>query len=151
MGGLVQGGDGEFYGATVSGGARSESGTLFKITPTGSLTTLYAFPGGAGGADPRAALVQGTDGYFYGTAQDGTWGSVVFRLSSSGNVTNLWSPASGQGPCYLAASLVQGNDGCIYGTSFLGGPRGIDGGKRGTVFRICVGSESTQARGSADR
>ena len=40
--GLVQGSDGNFYGTTIAGGANSE-GTVFKITPSGTLTTLYSF------------------------------------------------------------------------------------------------------------
>jgi uncharacterized repeat protein (TIGR03803 family) len=38
-GGLVQGTDGNFDGTTAFGG----SGTVFKITPSGTLTTLYSF------------------------------------------------------------------------------------------------------------
>ena len=44
----VQGTDGDLYGATPAGGAYGSvsaytGGTIFKITPTGSLTTLYNF------------------------------------------------------------------------------------------------------------
>jgi uncharacterized repeat protein (TIGR03803 family) len=81
---LVQGTDGNFYGTTYSGGPGSY-GTIFKITPAGTLTTLYAFNGtnGGGGRYPGAALVQATDGNFYGTtylAAPGQ-GGTVFKLS----------------------------------------------------------------------
>ena len=61
----MQGSDGNFYGTTSDGGANS-GGTVFKITPGGTLTTLYSFAG-SDGADPYAGLVQGSDGNFYGT------------------------------------------------------------------------------------
>ena len=74
-----------FYGTTALGGAHY-LGTLFKITPAGSLTTLYSLSGSPGeGASPVSALVQGSDGNFYGTtALGGThyWGTV-FKYSLS--------------------------------------------------------------------
>ena len=41
---LVEGTDGNFYGVTTAGGAKGY-GTVFKITPTGTLTTLHTFTG----------------------------------------------------------------------------------------------------------
>lgn len=64
---LVEGADGNFYGTTPSGGPLN-NGTIFKITPAGVLTTLYAFSGGSDGSAPLASLVLGSDGNFYGTA-----------------------------------------------------------------------------------
>jgi uncharacterized repeat protein (TIGR03803 family) len=96
--GLIQATDGNFYG-TTSGGANSNAvcdsgpgcGTVFKITPTGTFTTLYSFcplANCADGANPYAAPVQGTDGNLYGTTGGGGTGScptygcgTVFSLS----------------------------------------------------------------------
>src|SRR5580658_10701602 len=67
--GLVQGKDGSLYGTTEGGGA-NDGGTVFKLTPSGTLTTLYSFCSQASCADgkqPYAGLVQATDGNFYGT------------------------------------------------------------------------------------
>ena len=64
--GLVQGSDGNFYGTTYGGGTNG-AGTVFKISTNGALTSLYSFTGGNDGANPYAGLVQGSDGYFYGT------------------------------------------------------------------------------------
>jgi uncharacterized repeat protein (TIGR03803 family) len=59
--GLVQGSDGSFYGTAAYAGT-SGYGTVFKISPSGGpLTWVYSFTGGADGAVPAAALVQGTD------------------------------------------------------------------------------------------
>jgi uncharacterized repeat protein (TIGR03803 family) len=58
---LIQGMDGSFYGTTIFGGT-NDAGVVFKITPAGTLTTLWQFSGGADGSEPVAALVQGSDG-----------------------------------------------------------------------------------------
>ena len=41
--------------------------TVFRMTPNGTMTVLHAFTGGADGGNPQAALIQATDGNFYGT------------------------------------------------------------------------------------
>src|SRR2546430_187106 len=69
--GLIQAADGSFYGTTSQGGA-SNAGTVFQLTPAGTLTVLYAFTGGStDGAAPYAGLIQATDGNFYGTTVNG--------------------------------------------------------------------------------
>lgn len=86
---LIQATDGNFYGATVDGGANcapSGCGTVVKITPSGTLTTLYNFcsqNGCSDGYSPLAGLIQASDGNFYGTTQYGgsdAYGTV-FSLS----------------------------------------------------------------------
>src|ERR1039458_9220547 len=71
--GLVQGSDGNFYGTTLQGGTntncRDGCGTVFRISPSGSNTTLYSFAGSPNdGNYPGGVLVQGSDGNFYGTS-----------------------------------------------------------------------------------
>jgi len=71
---LIQGTDGEFYGTTSTGGAHNNDGTVFKITSSGKLTTLYNFCAQAScadGANPWAGLIQASDGNFYGTTNGG--------------------------------------------------------------------------------
>ncbi len=80
-GGLIRGQDGHFYGTTGGGGAGGAAGTVFRMTPDGQLTTLAWF-NGFNGANPVGSLVQGPDGYFYGsTANGGAFGyGAIFRL-----------------------------------------------------------------------
>ena len=134
--GLVQGIDSNFYGTTYgSGSGPSAYGTVFRISPGGSLTTLWSFTGGNDGASPWAALVQGSDSNFYGTASDGgaNGNGTVFRISPSGGLTTLWSFTGGNDGANPLAGLVQGSDGNFYGTTYGSGsgPSGY-----GTVFRI---------------
>ncbi len=128
---LVQGKNGSLYGTTTYGGT-SGNGTIFKVTPTGTLTTIYNFANTPDGANPDAGLVLGTDGKFYGTTyQGGTSGlGTVFKITSLGTFTSLHSftGADGQGP---EAALVQGSNGNYYGTTAGGGASNL-----GTVFKI---------------
>ncbi|MGA8493565.1 MAG: choice-of-anchor tandem repeat GloVer-containing protein [Terriglobales bacterium] len=53
---LMQATDGNFYGSTQSGGTNLYDGTVFKITPSGTLTTLHNFSG-ADGSVPEGVMV----------------------------------------------------------------------------------------------
>ena len=67
--GLIQGSDGNLYGVTGGGGSAGGYGTIFKITTTGTLTTLHSLDL-MDGSGPEG-LVQATDGDFYGTTNSG--------------------------------------------------------------------------------
>src|SRR5208282_489012 len=132
-GALVQGTDGNLYGTTINGGANGpNTGTVFRITPGGTLTTLYNFcsqSGCADGSNPDwgAALVQGTDGNFYGTTEDRggqqTYeNGTIFKITPSGTLTTLYTFAEGQGS--PQSSLIQATDGNLYGTVVVGGANG---------------------------
>lgn len=143
--GLIQGADGNFYGTTTGG---LLTGTVFRITKEGTLTTVYTFcskPNCADGANPYAGLVEATDGNFYGTTWDGgaSGYGTVFKISREGALTTLYSFCA-QGNCTDGANpragLLQATDGNLYGTTYAGGamgncPYGPEGGC-GTVFRL---------------
>jgi uncharacterized repeat protein (TIGR03803 family) len=76
------GSDGNFYGTCYRGGANGD-GTIFRISPAGSLTNLHTFTGGVEGAFPQGPVVQGSDGNFYGATVNGGTNNhgTVFRLS----------------------------------------------------------------------
>jgi uncharacterized repeat protein (TIGR03803 family) len=140
-GALVQGHDGNFYGTTAQGGSANcpnGCGTVFKISPSGTLTTLHTFSGADGG-QPYGNLVQAADGTFYGTTSfvPGT----VFRITSTGIFTTLYNFCS-QPNCADGdqpdGGLVQAADGNFYGTTLFGGTTGA-----GTIFKITPGGALT--------
>jgi uncharacterized repeat protein (TIGR03803 family) len=97
--GLVQGSDGNFYG-TTQGDGLYHSGTVFKLTTNGELTTLHAFgevTDSLGhpldGWFPYGTLIQASDGLFYGvTSAGGAYDAgVVFSISTNGAFTGLYS------------------------------------------------------------
>ncbi len=137
--GLVQGTDGNFYGTTSSDGPiNGVAGTVFQITPSGTLTTLHSFCSQnncADGYSPVAGLIQGSDGNFYGTTKDGggAGGSgTVFQITSAGTLTTLHSFAGSDGAT-PEAGLVQAPDGTLYGTTEAGGDNNY-----GTVFSLTL-------------
>ncbi|HZM11782.1 MAG TPA: choice-of-anchor tandem repeat GloVer-containing protein [Candidatus Limnocylindrales bacterium] len=79
---LVQATDGNFYG-TVVGGGQNGIGAVYKVTPSGSLTTLYSFHN-SDGSEPFGGLIQARDGNLYGTTNQGgrSGYGTVFRLGA---------------------------------------------------------------------
>ena len=151
---LIQGVDGSLYGTTYSGGSfgincAAGCGTVFKITPAGTLTTVHLFDY-TNGAYPFAALAQGSDGNFYGTTTAGgaNGHGTVFQLTPAGVFTPLYSFCS-QPNCADGATpyagLVQATDGNFYGTTSEGGMGGgaCGSGGCGTVFRITTAGALT--------
>jgi uncharacterized repeat protein (TIGR03803 family) len=144
---LVLGADGNFYGANSGIGT---SGSIFKIAPDGTFTTLYSFSATGGtdetngdGANPYGRLTRGSDGNFYGTTRlGGAYGSgTVFQITPAGALTSLYSfgaigtaagtPGQNLDGLFPVAGLIQGTDGNFYGGTTSGGQNGI-----GTLFKI---------------
>lgn len=141
IGGVVQASNGDFYGTTAYGGTNGD-GTVFKITPAGTLTTLYSFCSQALCADggiPQAGLVQATDGNFYGvTTSFGSNGSgTLFRITPAGNLKVLHTFCS-EANCADGNSAtgapMQATNGNLYGTTDGGGTSGV-----GTIYRWSTG------------
>jgi uncharacterized repeat protein (TIGR03803 family) len=130
LSGLVQGSDGNFYGTTLYGGAHN-IGLVYKITPSGTVTQLYSFTGGADGYKPAAPLLQGSDGNFYGSTVQGGVGAngsgsngTVFRITPGGALTTLYAFTDGPDGAFPVNGMVQAADGNIYGTTDSGGGNG---------------------------
>jgi len=136
---LALGIDGNFYGVTFNGGTSMALdplgfgyGTVFKVTPSGVLTTLVNFDGTNGGK-PVIGLTPSLDGNFVGTTQFGTTyangSGTLFEITPAGVLTTLASfpESAGTNP---GGGVVQGGDGNFYGTTSYGP------GNDGTIFKI---------------
>lgn len=138
-GGLVQSPNGYFYGTTFEGGA-NDGGSVFKISPTGELHTLYNFCAQTDctDGDGPSALVQAGNGDFYGvTYSGGTYtGGTVFKITSTGTLTTLYNFCS-QSNCsdgaYPEAALIQAANGDLYGSTTSYGPNFY-----GTIFKMTL-------------
>jgi uncharacterized repeat protein (TIGR03803 family) len=133
---LVLATDGNFYGTTVAGGTDgsfpNNYGTIFKMTPGGVITVVFNFEYGD---SAPSALIQGTDGNFYGTTKFGTaaGGGTIFQFNpSTGTLTTLYEftgiSFDGGAP---RGGLLQGADGNLYGTTSGGGKY-----HNGTIFVV---------------
>lgn len=141
---LVQAADGDFYGATVSGGAQSYNrGTVFRVTAKGAITTLHSFCSATNCSDgywPQAGLIQATDGNFYGTAEVGgvNGSGTVFQVTPTGTLTTLHSFAHTDGQ-FPFAGVLQATNGNFYGATAEGGKSDCGGYGCGTIFGVSVG------------
>ena len=135
QGGLIQGRNGDFYGTTVYGGS-SGFGTIFEMTPSGQLTTLFSY-NGTNGAYPSEALLQAADGNLYCTtyAGDSTNNGTIIQLTPARIVTVLYNFSGTDGAA--ANTLIQANDGNFYGTAG-GGATG-----QGIFFRLTPAGKLT--------
>ncbi len=120
LGGVTLGFDGNFYGTTQGGGSHG-AGTVFKVTPTGTLTTLWNFANGTDDSVPFYTTLQGQDGNMYGVSlgqYNGQYGAL-FKVSPSGVFKTLrdFNYTNGATP----SLPTQGTDGNFYGTTQGGG------------------------------
>jgi uncharacterized repeat protein (TIGR03803 family) len=117
---MAQGRDGNMYGITTTGGT-SNVGTIFKITPTGTLTLLHSFDT-THGATPIGGLTLGVDGNLYGTTEfGGTLGfGTIFKITPAGVLTVVYDFTGTTDGGYPVSALIIGTDGNFYGTSHPG-------------------------------
>jgi uncharacterized repeat protein (TIGR03803 family) len=130
-GGLIQASDGSLYGVTDEGGT-NWYGTVFRFTPSGTLTITVAFSAAQGARFPYGRLLQASDGNFYGAAD--TSPGKIFKLGTNGVISALatfFGGTNGEGP---NGGLVEGPDGSLYGTTTRFGTTTLC--SWGTVFRI---------------
>jgi uncharacterized repeat protein (TIGR03803 family) len=126
-------------GTTTSGGFFG-AGTVFRIAPDGTVTILHDFTGGTSdGGQPEAAVMQATDGNFYGTTYAGGAFNhgTIFRMTPAGGMTLLYSFSGGIDGGNPRSTLVQASDGNLYGTT------------AGTAFRLTLSGTLTTLHGFA--
>ena len=128
----ILGTDGNYYGVTACGGSTpcgtmsQGCGTIYQLTPAGTLGWVYQL-GGTNGCNGFAPLVEGKDGNFYGSTITGT----IFRVTPAGVFKVLNSSHGGTAP------LLQGSDGNFYGASLVGV------GSCGTIFKMTLAGKLT--------
>jgi len=150
---LVQARDGNLYGTTMFGGANG-LGTVFRLATNGDgFVQLYSFGGPLDAQQPFAPLIQGQDGFLYGTTPLGGSTAVggasgfgtIFKISTNGSnemVLHNFLPTGNDGH-YPRAALVQSSDGTLYGVTYEGGSTtSVDGSGYGTVFKINTNGSS---------
>jgi len=136
-GGLLEAADGGLYGVTLYGGS-SNVGTLFRLEKDGSAFTVlkhfYRYASSStNGYSPYGQLVEGTNGFLYGTTSAGgrNLGGTIYRINTDGSgFATLRELASSTGSSPLNG-LALASDGLLYGTTFDGGTN-----NGGVVFRI---------------
>jgi uncharacterized repeat protein (TIGR03803 family) len=131
---LIQGSDGDFYGTVQEGGANN-LGVVFKVTPRGKFTLLHIFRGGSDGDSPDAALLQATDGNFYGIGGAGGQynAGVIYKITARGTYSVIYS-FNGTDGLAPESALVQHTNGKLYGVTLEGGSYNY-----GTFFSVDLG------------
>jgi uncharacterized repeat protein (TIGR03803 family) len=154
---LIEASDGNFYGTTAGGGVFGK-GTVFQLTPSGTLTTIWDFcsvTGGSGcidGKTPIGGLVEGVDGNLYGTTEYGGMSTncqtigcgTVFQITMGGSLTTLYQFCM-QAGCpdgYNPSGLVPASDGNLYGTTSYGADAAGNFGS-GTIYKIALNGTLT--------
>jgi uncharacterized repeat protein (TIGR03803 family) len=146
QGALIQASDGNLYGTTSFGGAHSgcsidktTCGTVYRLTTSGTLTTVHSFDG-TDGYEPMAGLIQVGHSDLYGTtAQGGITGvGTVFKINLGGKLKTMQSFDYSPQGALPKASLVHASNGKFYGTA----PNGGDS-SAGTVFEMTASGKLT--------
>ena len=137
QGKLLLASDGNFYGTTTTGGPNGGSGTVFRMSPDGTVVTLHTFQSGDGnGNAPSYGVIQGRDGNLYGGTLgggDSSGDGTLFRLSLDGVFVLLHTfdfHLTGTGPYDPPSPPVQGSDGNFYGVA-SGGDNNV-----GSIYKL---------------
>ncbi len=122
---------GNLYGVTQTGGSKRD-GTVYKLTQSGTKTTLHGFAG-PDGYYPIGALVLDAAGNLYGATQGGGahGEGALFKVTPSGTETVLYSFTGKTDGANPIGPLVFDSAGTLYGTASKGGA-----GKVGTVYTL---------------
>src|ERR1022692_1620053 len=132
--------NGALFGTAYTGG--SDWGTVFELSQSGgvwSIHQLYAFTGGADGANPRAGVILSSRLVIFGTTEQGGasgYGTVFALTPATGGtftqkVIYSFTGQGGDGANPEAGLVLSPKSGVLYGTTNAGGTAGY-----GTVFSL---------------
>jgi uncharacterized repeat protein (TIGR03803 family) len=137
--GLLLDAAGNLWGTCINGGSPGNTGTVFKLAPSGAETVVYRFPQLATGLSPQAALLRYAPDTFVGTAAGGgaSGNGVVFEISSGREIVlhSFANSPDGRNPAAPVIADVGGN---LYGTTDFGGIYGL-----GSIFEIDTAGEES--------
>jgi uncharacterized repeat protein (TIGR03803 family) len=137
-GGLVRDGVGNLYGTTDGCGAYG-SGTIFRLSKSGTENVLHSFAG-SDGTSPISTLLRDKKGNTYGVTLlggDSDMG-VLFKLSRNGKLSVLHSFSGGASDgCYPLGRPSMDRQGSLYGTAQSCGPS-----NQGVVWKEKKNSET---------
>jgi uncharacterized repeat protein (TIGR03803 family) len=151
VGALAADSAGNLYGTTESGTLCASCGTVFKLTPDGAETVLYAFSGGSDGSSPAGGVIADASGNLYGVTIAGgnlsdcneAGCGTVFKVAPDGTETVLHAFQGNDG-WEPRGNLIMDASGNLYGTTLLGGNiGGCDGNGCGTVFEVAPDGTET--------
>jgi uncharacterized repeat protein (TIGR03803 family) len=113
-----------------------------------SIVALYPFTNGVDGGTPYGALIQASNGVFYGTAVNGGTNNgygTIFKVTTNGVFTPLYTFTNGVNDGSSPyAGLLQGTNGIFYGTASQGGS--VSSGA-GSIFKLTSTSAFTELYG----
>jgi uncharacterized repeat protein (TIGR03803 family) len=138
LGGVTLGSDGNLWGTTPNGG-KDAAGTVFKMTPAGTLTKVHDFTNGNDDSAPNYPVFQGQDGNMYGVSEEqyNTQYGSFFKLTTKGAITpHPFNYSDGDSPNLPA----QGTDLNFYGTAQYGGDATC---KCGVVYKATTAGKIT--------
>lgn len=127
--------DGNFYGTTTGGGVYND-GTVFRLTPSNTVTVLHSFSSFLiGGLEPVTPPTQAADGNLYGITATGT----IYRITLSSGTFQLLPNSltdPGCGYCFATRNpLYLASDGNLYATADYDD----------TVFRVTTDGDITNS------
>ncbi len=127
---LRMGSDGNIYG-TTGGDNVTTFGTVMRVDPSGTRTTLHTFSG-TDGSQPPCSVIEAPGPEFWGVTMGGGANGVgtVYKLDAQGTFTSIHD-FDGSDGSYPYAGLARAADGAFYGTTNEGG---VD--DQGTVYKI---------------
>ncbi|HEX4668062.1 MAG TPA: choice-of-anchor tandem repeat GloVer-containing protein [Chthoniobacterales bacterium] len=127
--GIVQAGDGLFYGVANSGGLAS-NGAIFRADPAGNVTTIHSLSAlVTDGSDPESNFFLASDGFFYGTTSHGglpfndfNKAGIVYRTDTAGRLWVLHTFIGDDGSNPVAAPVLDPRGRSAFATAIFQGP-----------------------------